>query len=121
MIVFVLADVDEAADVDALEGDDDTNGPPGTNEELSSGAGEVEGAAANSAPTTWSTRWLVAVGEMVRVWWPRPREWCTGEVEKVVPATVQVYCEGSDTFSKHRLKSTRIESLSTHAHVAEQS
>jgi hypothetical protein len=51
--VFVLADVDGAADVDASEGDDDTNGPPGTNAELNSG--EDEDAATNSAPTTCST------------------------------------------------------------------
>ena len=45
---------------------------------------------------------------MVRVWWSKLREWCVGEIERVMPASIQVYYEDSDTFSAHRLKSTQI-------------
>ena len=50
-------------------------------------------------------------GDTVRVWWAteEPAAWCMGVVERVMPASVEVYYEDSDTYSTHRLRTSIIE------------
>ena len=49
---------------------------------------------------------------MVRVWWPNEGKWFIGQVDKVMPATIEVYYEDTDDHCPHRLKSWKIELVS---------
>ena len=55
----------------------------------------------------------------VRVWWPKCGEWFTGQIERRMPASVEVYYSESDTFSIHKLRSTKIESIVADAEDAQ--
>ena len=51
--------------------------------------------------------------DKVRVWFPHeePPAWFYGTVGRIMPASVEVYYEGSDTYCVHRLRTTQIELL----------
>jgi hypothetical protein len=49
------------------------------------------------------------VGESVRVWWPNEEDWFDGIVDKVMPASIQVFYPEYDTYSAHRTFTTLIE------------
>ena len=55
----------------------------------------------------------------VRVWWPKCGEWFTGQIERRMPASVEVYYSESDTFSIHKLRSTKIEAIVADAEDAQ--
>jgi hypothetical protein len=48
---------------------------------------------------------------MVRVWWPTedPPAWFVGRVDKVMPASIEVYYGPSDTASVHQMRTSIIE------------
>ena len=52
------------------------------------------------------------LGETVRVFWPRLDEWIVGKIQKVMTASVEVAYEEEDTYSVHRLRTTKIEKSS---------
>ena len=52
------------------------------------------------------------LGETVRVFWPRLDEWIVGKIRKVMTASVEVAYEEEDTYSVHRLRTTKIEKIS---------
>jgi hypothetical protein len=49
------------------------------------------------------------VGESVRVWWPNEEDWFDGTVDKVMPASIEVFYPESNTYSAHRTLTTLIE------------
>ena len=50
-------------------------------------------------------------GDTVQVWWAteEPAAWCVGVVERVMPVSVEVYYEDSNTYSTHRLRTSVID------------
>ena len=88
----------------ASESDDEAKGSSGSDSDS-----DEDGFESAAAPSLGRFN----VGDTVRVWWAteEPAAWYMGVVEKVMPASVEVYYEESDTFAPHRLRTSIIENF----------